>query len=76
MLGDSHLNMARLQELGASALEPAQEVGGGIVVGAVRDPFGDALGLIENPHFAPPLATAAADDLSDRAVHVEAVVQA
>jgi predicted enzyme related to lactoylglutathione lyase len=43
----------RLIELGATELEPATDVGGGIVVGAVRDPFGNRLGLIENPFFDP-----------------------
>ncbi|MBA3033733.1 MAG: VOC family protein [Gammaproteobacteria bacterium] len=42
---------ARLLELGATALEPIVEVGEGIKVAAVQDPFGNRLGLIENPHF-------------------------
>lgn len=42
---------ARLLELGAAALEPIVEVGEGIRVAAVQDPFGNRLGLIENPHF-------------------------
>ena len=42
---------ARLLELGASALEPVSEVGGGIKVAAVQDPFGNRFGIIENPHF-------------------------
>ncbi|MBS1227176.1 MAG: bleomycin resistance protein [Proteobacteria bacterium] len=42
---------ARLLELGASALEPVAEVGGGIKVAAVQDPFGNRFGIIENPHF-------------------------
>ncbi len=42
---------ARLLELGATALEPVTEVGGGIKVAAVTDPFGNRLGIIENPHF-------------------------
>ena len=33
------------------ALHPVQEVGGGIKIAVVRDPFGNALGIIENPHF-------------------------
>lgn len=37
---------------GASPLDAAQDVGEGIVVGAVRDPWGNAIGLIRNPHFA------------------------
>jgi predicted enzyme related to lactoylglutathione lyase len=41
----------RLLELGARALEPVTEVGGGIKVAAVEDPFGNRFGLIENPHF-------------------------
>lgn len=41
----------RLLELGATTLEPPTEVGGGIVVAAVVDPFGNPLGLICNPHF-------------------------
>jgi catechol 2,3-dioxygenase-like lactoylglutathione lyase family enzyme len=42
---------ARLLELGATALEPVAEVGNGIKVAAVQDPFGNRLGIIENPHF-------------------------
>jgi hypothetical protein len=37
--------------LGASALEPVTEVGEGIKVAAVKDPFGNRFGIIENPHF-------------------------
>ena len=42
---------ARLLALGAAEFEPLQEVGGGIKVAAVRDPFGNVLGIIENPEF-------------------------
>jgi predicted enzyme related to lactoylglutathione lyase len=42
---------ARLLTLGASMIEPVTEVGEGIKVAAVRDPFGNRFGLIENPHF-------------------------
>lgn len=42
---------ARLLSLGATALDPVNEVGEGIKVAAVQDPFGNRLGLIENPHF-------------------------
>jgi hypothetical protein len=38
-------------ELGASSLEPVKDVGGGIKVAAVLDPFGNRLGIIENPNF-------------------------
>lgn len=44
---------ARLLELGGQPLEPVAEVGGGIKVAAVVDPFGNRLGIIENPHFDP-----------------------
>jgi predicted enzyme related to lactoylglutathione lyase len=43
----------RLLELGAKPLEPVTEVGGGIKVAAVVDPFGNRFGIIENPHFDP-----------------------
>ena len=39
-------------ETGAAAYEPIKEVGEGIKVGTVADPFGNVIGLIENPHFA------------------------
>jgi predicted enzyme related to lactoylglutathione lyase len=42
---------ARLLQLGATALDPITDVGGGIKVAAVTDPFGNRFGLIENPHF-------------------------
>jgi predicted enzyme related to lactoylglutathione lyase len=41
----------RLLALGATALEPVTDVGSGIKVAAVKDPFGNRLGIIENPHF-------------------------
>jgi catechol 2,3-dioxygenase-like lactoylglutathione lyase family enzyme len=44
---------SRLIELGATALEPVNDVGEGIKVAAVRDPFGNRLGIIENPLFDP-----------------------
>lgn len=57
---------------GAEVLHPAQDVGADIVTGAVRDPFGNALGFIDNRHFAPPIVEAAAGDVSDRAIVQEA----
>ena len=44
---------ARLLELGATSLEAPTEVGGGILIASVVDPFGNTLGLIFNPHFDP-----------------------
>ena len=43
--------LARLVELGAVVIEPVSDVGEGIRVAAVKDPFGNRLGIIENPHF-------------------------
>jgi predicted enzyme related to lactoylglutathione lyase/uncharacterized protein YndB with AHSA1/START domain len=55
-VADVEAALARLTAAGASVVEVAQEVGGGIVVGAVQDPFGNRFGAIHNPHFAvPPL---------------------
>lgn len=42
---------ARVLSLGAKELSPVQDVGGGIKVSTVADPDGNALGIIENPHF-------------------------
>jgi predicted enzyme related to lactoylglutathione lyase len=53
MLKDIEAAYARRLAPGAAALEPVTEVGGGIRVAAVRDPFGNPLGLIHNPHFDP-----------------------
>ncbi len=36
---------------GAKSLSAVADVGGGIRVGIVADPYGNALGIIENPHF-------------------------
>jgi predicted enzyme related to lactoylglutathione lyase len=36
---------------GAEPVSPVQDVGEGIRVATVRDPFGNLLGIIENPHF-------------------------
>jgi len=41
----------RLLELGARESNPVQDVGGGIRVATVLDPFGNVFGIIENPHF-------------------------
>ena len=36
---------------GAVVVSPIQDVGEGIKVATVADPFGNLIGLIENPHF-------------------------
>lgn len=40
-----------LLALGASLHGAVQDVGDGIRVASVRDPFGNVFGLIDNPHF-------------------------
>ncbi len=41
----------RLLKLGAKSYRPVEDVGGGIKLGVVKDPFGNLFGVIENPHF-------------------------
>lgn len=50
-VADIDAALTRLLMLGASMIEPVTEVGEGIKVAAVREPFGNRFGLIENPHF-------------------------
>jgi predicted enzyme related to lactoylglutathione lyase len=50
---DAHAAYKRLIELGATPVEDVQDVGGGMLVGEVRDPFGNILGIIYNPLFKP-----------------------
>lgn len=38
-------------EKGATSHEDLQDVGEGIKVATVKDPFGNVFGIIENPHF-------------------------
>jgi predicted enzyme related to lactoylglutathione lyase len=50
-VGDVEAAVQRLIEKGASAHEKPTKVGGDIVVGAVRDPWGNVVGVIDNPAF-------------------------
>lgn len=50
-VGDIRAAHARLLQLGAQPRSDFQEVGGGVVLATVLDPFGNILGLIENPQF-------------------------
>jgi predicted enzyme related to lactoylglutathione lyase len=43
--------LERLLELGATKQGDVQDVGEGILMATVRDPFGNVVGLIQNPHF-------------------------
>ena len=48
---DAAAELGRLEALGARVQEPVKDVGGGIKVASVRDPFGNLFSIIENPHF-------------------------
>ncbi|HEY5800602.1 MAG TPA: VOC family protein [Burkholderiaceae bacterium] len=50
---DAEAELARLRPLAQAVVEDVTEVGGGIKVASVRDPFGNTFGIIENPHFDP-----------------------
>ena len=41
----------KLKGTGTEIASDAMDVGGGIKVGSIKDPFGNLIGLIENPHF-------------------------
>lgn len=43
--------MKKLTSAGAVEYEKPNEVGEGIVVASVKDPWGNVLGIIRNPHF-------------------------
>jgi uncharacterized glyoxalase superfamily protein PhnB len=48
---DAEATVETLIELGAAPFEQLQDVGGGIKVASVTDPFGNSFGIIENPNF-------------------------
>lgn len=48
---DAHESFKELLAQGATAHEEPSEVGGGIIVAAVKDPWGNVFGIIYNPHF-------------------------
>ncbi|MFY9690097.1 MAG: VOC family protein [Candidatus Acidiferrales bacterium] len=50
-VADARAAYQKLVELGATPNEPVQDVGEGILVGSVHDPFGNVLGVIQNPNF-------------------------
>lgn len=49
-VADIHAAVAHFLEHGAREHQAPREVGGGIVVASVSDPFGNPIGLIQNPH--------------------------
>jgi predicted enzyme related to lactoylglutathione lyase len=50
---DADAAFARIIGLGAKEVEGVADVGGGIKVAILEDPFGNLFGIIENPHFKP-----------------------
>jgi predicted enzyme related to lactoylglutathione lyase len=48
---DARAAYQQLQNHGAKECSDVQDVGSGILVATVRDPFDNILGIIENPHF-------------------------
>jgi predicted enzyme related to lactoylglutathione lyase len=48
---DAAAELKRLIGLGGKLVSDVQDVGGGIKVATVADPFGNHFGVIENPHF-------------------------
>ena len=48
---DAAAELQRILDLGATVHEALQDVGQGIKVATVKDPFGNIFGIIENPNF-------------------------
>jgi predicted enzyme related to lactoylglutathione lyase len=48
---DIHGTYNRLLSVGATANEPPYNVGDELMTATVKDPFGNVIGLIYNPHF-------------------------
>ncbi len=48
---DLSKSMDSFKIAGATILEDAEDVGGGIKVAVMADPWGNPIGMIENPHF-------------------------
>lgn len=48
---DAKANYDRVLRLGATKHSEPRDVGGGIIVATVKDPFGNLFGIIENPYF-------------------------
>jgi predicted enzyme related to lactoylglutathione lyase len=50
-VADAAAELTRMTALGATVHEPLKDVGGGIKVASVLDPYGNLFSIIENPHF-------------------------
>ena len=56
-VGNADQAVAHLVSVGGNVESPVSDVGGGIRVAVVLDPFGNKVGIIENPHFDPSIVT-------------------
>jgi len=56
-VADADAALAHLLAIGAKPHAAVQDVGGGIRVASVLDPFGNVVGLIENPHDKVPVGS-------------------
>ena len=50
-VADLKATIDTLEKKKVKVVRPIQDVGEGILVAAIEDPFGNSIGLIENPHF-------------------------
>lgn len=50
-VADAAVSYAELTAKGAQVDAEPHDVGGGIIVASVIDPFGNVFGIIQNPHF-------------------------
>ncbi len=50
-VADVHEVLGKLLAAGASSYEDPADVGDGILLAAAKDPWGNVLGIIYNPHF-------------------------
>jgi uncharacterized protein YndB with AHSA1/START domain/predicted enzyme related to lactoylglutathione lyase len=66
---DPGVVLERAVSLGATLSEAPRDVGEGIVTASYTDPFGNRIGLIRNPHFAPHLVYTSAEDRSGLMIH-------
>ena len=48
---NAEAEVQRIVSLGATRHEDVQDVGGGLKIATVKDPFGNIFGIIENPNF-------------------------
>ncbi len=50
---DIAAEVTRVVGFGGTLVKPVEDVGEGILVATIADPFGNHVGLIQNPHFDP-----------------------